>query len=301
MVLGDFNAKFKGPMSNFTHNQRSSVPEDFATSNALISLNVQSDRKGPCYTYQGYESGPTTMIDHDFVSLEYETCMNKVFVLDELNVSDHLPVLCSMQLRSGSYNNVTRGSRYNGISWRKAKSIECSNDDIEVYYNAITPAILKASDEILPRKSFKPTLKPYWTAWISDGRPRNPTEQSYSAYKTAKSLFRRELRDAYNTYLFEVSKALEDSVDVDQRYVWSVLRGRKKFKPTCSTLKVDNIEYATPCDICAGFSHHFERIFSQTQPTNSDFEKHVLQSVRDIRSNLENGENESPTFDLRAV
>jgi hypothetical protein len=90
----------------------------------------------------------------------------------------------------------------------------------------------KAATETLPTVSFKKHLKPYWNSrltelhdamleyrqrWILDGRPRGCEHQSFANYKSAKYMFRDELRKANKNYEINASNLIEDSLEFDKK------------------------------------------------------------------------------------
>ncbi len=79
----------------------------------------------------------------------------------------------------------------------------------------LTSVMNKVSSEAVPRSTFKPYVKSYWTnelqmfrkrrdeqhrAWVTMGRPRDNDSEIWVSYKEAKRNFRREKRRAEAAY-----------------------------------------------------------------------------------------------------
>ena len=186
-LLDDLNCKIQGPRYNFSHDRRSVLVDGLLRNTDSISLHVQYFSEGPIWTFQSYEDGPKTVIDH-IVTQRNNICdIVKVYVPEEnlFNVSDHKPVICAINLqhtniRSSSCKIVSSAK----VSWSKAieKNVlkdytyavsqhlwtvtppgtMATPDEVESYYKTIVDAMIKADNETLPRKQFVKHVKPYW-------------------------------------------------------------------------------------------------------------------------------------------
>ena len=84
-----------------------------------------------------------------------------------------------------------------------------------------------------------------------------------------------------------ISNKLEESVDTDQKYIWALLKSRRKDK-----LKVNRKTSISNEDICRAWAEHFETIYNYDTSTASvDHVNLVTNDVRDIQS-LQKTKNE---------
>jgi len=163
-LLDDLNCKIQGPRYNFSHDRRSVLVDGLLRNTDSISLHVQYFSEGPIWTFQSYEDGPKTVIDH-IVTQRNNICdIVKVYVPEEnlFNVSDHKPVICAINLqhtniRSSSCKIVSSAK----VSWSKAIEknvlkdytyavsqhlwtvIPPTPDEVESYYKIIVDAMIK--------------------------------------------------------------------------------------------------------------------------------------------------------------
>ncbi|CAG2187282.1 unnamed protein product [Mytilus edulis] len=181
-----------------------------------------------------------------------------------------------------------------------APSSPATAETIESYYKTIVDAIMTADHDTLPHKSFVKHLKPYWTNtvkinhahmrkrradWIANGKIHNRNNSFFRAYKDAKRDFRKELELAYNAYMKDCAQKLEESIDSDQKYVWSVLKSRRKQKVICRELRVNGRTYTEDNDICEAWADHFESIFKTDRTLlNPEREQSMKQTIADIRN-----------------
>ena len=118
-------------------------------------------------------------------------------------------------------------------------------------------AISRADIETLPGKQYVKHLKPYWTntvkeyhtimilqrrTWIENGKFNDRNDKHYSDYKSAKLNFRKQLDLAYENYISKINRKIEESVDCDQRFVWSVIKSGRKSVSHCQQLKISGIQ-----------------------------------------------------------
>ena len=112
---------------------------------------------------------------------------------------------------------------------------------------------------------------------INRSKFHDPNNTHYAEYKKSKRKFRNDLDIAYDEYMNELSKKLEDSLDTDNKYVWAVLKGRRKRKPLCRELKVNGKTNISNTDKCDAWAEHFETIYqfdsSLTSQANEIFVK----------------------------
>ncbi|CAG2194964.1 unnamed protein product [Mytilus edulis] len=320
IILGDINAKVNGPRSfNSVRDKRSVTFAKFLDELRLVSLHLQSFGEGNTFTFQSYESGPSTAIDHILISKDNISLIDSARVLDDhsFNVSDHHPIIAKLILDNTVIADTETIIKQSKVSWNKAReknnledfsfatsqhlwgveipSLGCSNCDIECYYSNIVDAIQQAETETLPHKTFVKYLKPYWThhvnalhenmaskrqQWISCNRPRGE-HVIFQEYKSAKRNFRRELRNAYQKHMQETYNSLEKDFDIDQKRLWSFLNKNKKSKSCLSRLIVNGRQCSTQDDILDGWAEHFESIFKQNTESEpvSDKERAITKTV----------------------
>jgi hypothetical protein len=85
---------------------------------------------GSLYTFQGYENGPVSMINHIVISKELTSNVRNALVLTEgsMNVSDHYPVLCKLSLNTVMSRTVIYSDLTKRIAWDKARQNGCLDD-----------------------------------------------------------------------------------------------------------------------------------------------------------------------------
>ncbi|XP_063431682.1 uncharacterized protein LOC134714370 [Mytilus trossulus] len=324
-ILGDFNCKIGGPRYSFTQDRRSQLLESLLIDNNSISLHVQDFAKGPVCTFQSYEDGPKTGIDHIVTNKENTRDIYNVFVPDEsiFNVSEHKPIACTLLIEQchADSDNLYESVMADKVSWTKALETNSVNDysfavsqflwsvqmpsqpatkeDIELYYKTIIVAVQKADKETLPHKQFVKHIKPYWTKvvdlshktmlnkrilWILNGKVHDRSDQFFADYKHAKRTFRNEMDKAYNEHIMNIANRMEESMDNDQRYVWSVLKSRRKQKTFCRELNLNGVTHTNESEICEAWADHFESIFQfDSKLTNSENINLVKLEVNKIR------------------
>lgn len=69
-----------------------------------VSLHTQTFASGPIHTFQFYDGGPKTGIDPMITQRENVCYTSEVFIPDEdiFNVSDHKPIICTMEINRRS-------------------------------------------------------------------------------------------------------------------------------------------------------------------------------------------------------
>lgn len=110
ILMGDFNAKIHGPRYDFEHDERSRYLETVIDDINVFSVNCSNICTGPMFTFQGYENGPTTMIDHILLPCDTaDSVINTKIINDHgMNVSDHHPIICTISFKSTTALSVSR-------------------------------------------------------------------------------------------------------------------------------------------------------------------------------------------------
>lgn len=117
IIIGDLNVKIKGPRYQFKDDDRSSTFQTFLDRSNLLSVNVQSECKGPVHTFFP-QTGHCTGIDHVLIESSMYDLVKSCEVLDDnvINVSEHNPIVCSLNIPVSSYSTPPDLVKY---SWKK--------------------------------------------------------------------------------------------------------------------------------------------------------------------------------------
>ena len=128
----------------------------------------------------------------------------------------------------------------------------------------------------------------YRQKWILDGRPRGGEHQSFANYKSAKYLFRDELRKAKENYEINASNLIEDSLEFDHKTAWSLINCRRSHKSNAVILKTNDNLLTDPNDVCNEFAKHFEQIVKI--PNDAPNDPDIVKRVSDFRAQCCDGE-----------
>ena len=320
ILMGDFNSKIGGPRYQVTSNVRAKMCSSLMGEHNLFSVNMELFCKGPIVTFQSYDGGPSTCIDHILMNNAKKHTVIRAEVLDNHSfaLSDHHPVLCTLILESviptWPVNNYEQS-----VSWDKArrthKTLDYSyavsqnlwtlefpqvndTDEIEIYYSKIVDAIKKAENDTLPYKKFKRHVKPYWNDnltslrdsmrthrinWINNCHCYNQTCPYFQRYKSTKKVFREFLRKALDEYESSLAKQIEEDIDYDQKSVWSIINKRKK-KPIFNTLKKGDSVFTDPNDVSNIWYDHFRNVFSPSTYSEQGRQDEISERVSTIRT-----------------
>ncbi|CAG2238660.1 unnamed protein product [Mytilus edulis] len=233
------------------------------------------------------------------------------------NVSDHKPI---------RYDDLTDQRR---ISWTKAvqngaiadysfavspflldiKTPTATPAIIEQYYSEIVDGILRAHMETLLGKQYVTHLKPYWAktvkeyhtimrlqrrTWIENGKCHDRNDKHYSDNTSAKLNFRKQLELAYENYISEINRKIEESVDCDQRFVWSVIKSGRKSVSHCQQLNISGIQLISSDEIRDGWVTHFQSVFSfDSNLINPVNEKATDNTTNDLLETIRTNTNEN--------
>jgi hypothetical protein len=114
-----------------------------------------------------------------------------------------------------------------------------SVDDIDNFCNDLYNILHTAASLFIPVAKFKPYLRPEWTPtvknlhcrerhkrniWISEGRPRGMTHESYKNYKRAKRDFRNEFDAEHERYMTSGFQDIDEASECDIRLFWKLLK-----------------------------------------------------------------------------
>ncbi|CAC5420095.1 unnamed protein product [Mytilus coruscus] len=165
ILMGDFKSKIGGTTFQIKNDERSRLCKTLMSTHNLCPVNIELMCKGPVNTFQSYEGGPSTCIDHILVNHAKLQHVKQAKVIDNhsFSTSDHHPILYILETESHIPSQVETGEPT--VSWERARNTNCiedytfavSNnlwtvkfpntalpDVIESYYSCIVSAIKKA-------------------------------------------------------------------------------------------------------------------------------------------------------------
>ena len=326
LILGDFNAHLQGKRFIKNTDARGRSLLDLMHGLNLLAINTLPNCIGSYFSFRSYGDLYESLIDHILIPSERLDTVLSCEILDDdvLNVSRHLPVVCSVSIPTANLN-VQNFDFPAHVKWEKlddasktsyradlealllsscdSTGLSC-NDSIDRQYSHIVNSILRASDK-LPKTRFKPFLKPYWDSilkhlhavmrgkrreWIRNGRPRGMQNISYKEYKTAKTLFRAHHRRCAENYLTELNLEIDKAAEIDSAVFWKKVNNRRKTSHTSagSEINFSGTVCRDPSDIVQGWGQYFSNLYSDTQRDHYDteFQSGIEESVQRIISNF---------------
>ncbi|CAG2193454.1 unnamed protein product [Mytilus edulis] len=322
ILMGDFNTKIQGPRYKFNPDERSRLMYSLIQEYELFSVNTQMFCHGPVTTFQSYDNGPSTCIDHILMPLSEIGKVSNAKVIDSqpFSVSDHRPILCSITIENSVLTHTEGEQSTRSVSWDRARKFGYINDYsfalsqhlwtsefprheinkliIEDYYDKIVSAIKQAEQETLPYSIFKPYQKPYWNKslthlrdmmrlnrieWLNNCNCHDLKCDAFNHYKQAKRAFRDAQRSAIDEYESAIAQKIENDIDVDQKSVWIILNKRKQKPHTCTALKKDGTLFTDSNDLMSIWYDHFQNVFSQSVYSEPDRETYISDRVSTIR------------------
>ncbi|CAG2206918.1 unnamed protein product [Mytilus edulis] len=307
ILMGDFNSKIDGPRCKIKHDERSKLCKTLMATHNLCSVNMELMCKGPVNTFQSYEDGPSTCIDHILINRTKLQHVKQAKVIDNhsFSTSDHHPIVCTLETESHLHHPQETSDPT--VSWERARSTNsiedytfavstnlwtvnfpttATPDVIESYYSCIVSAIKKAEKDTLPYKKFNRHSKPYW----------NPN----------LTVLRDSMRSIRNEWINNChchdtnSKTIESNLDIDQKTVWTIINNRKKKSSACSALVKDGVTYTDPKKINDIWLSHFQNVFSPSTYTDPKRETEITEKVSSIRK-IVNRDQNNITFKLSDV
>ena len=134
------------------------------------------------------------------------------------------------------------------------------------------------------RKKYVSDLKPYWNSeltaahdsmslvrreWCRQGRPRDATDQAFSAYKTAKREFRRLHRKCVNIYLSNLNNEIDRMAEVDSHKFWKMVNARRNRNRSSlsSGINFDGTTVRDRDSISDGWYHYFRELYQPSPIT----------------------------------
>jgi len=313
ILAGDFNAQYS--THGAPENIKSKMLMNFMEKHSLMSVQYLNDELNR-YTY----IPKRTTIDHILIESTNKACVLDFNVMkeDDILTSDHVPILA--KLKSSTALPATQ-TRVPSTAWNK-----CTDDDMTKYQDRLSQCLtclqeeniqddpnllntyvveaMRAAEQQLPRSRFNKNAKPYWCeslkelhrtakklrkSWVTKGKPRGHSFESYTKYKTAKSQFRKLQRQKQAEYEQKSYDELNKAADIDYRLFWKLLNKKKcRRTDTCNELKVESTTY-TGDEIVDGFKNYYKQVFdcdNITTRRDADMENYVrLNTVVECKEN----------------
>ena len=141
---------------------------------------------GATSSHVNYNGQSESLIDHILLPIEKVDLVSDCSILDDdaLNVSNHRPVVCTLNFPlMNVYDNGSGDSSFN-INWRNVRgetlanykeyclvdeSLKClshvdvdSKQCVDFLHDGIVSSIRRISEDCIPKSDFKHFLKPYW-------------------------------------------------------------------------------------------------------------------------------------------
>ncbi|VDI10630.1 Hypothetical predicted protein [Mytilus galloprovincialis] len=273
IVAGDFNTSCRVTDLERTNVNKSIIFSNFILRNNIVPINASSLCDPSSFTFI-----PTrTVLDYFLVS---EELANDVTFCENIPegtlslTSDHLPVFLQLSIPFVAYS---------------------SNGD--TLASKLTDKLKECTNITIPSGSFNPNTKPYWSdqvkqahkaerlarrTWINHGRPRGKSFPSYVEYKSAKNEFRNRQRFAYNAYMYNTYREIDEAAECDVRLFWRLI-SRRKGRKTNQILEIlhDNRQCKSPEDISNAFADFYAGVNTPTENAkfDSDFKAYVTEFV----------------------
>ncbi len=278
---------------------------------------------GPVYTYCGENGGMSYIDHCVVSSQLADRCVNcKVLGDEPENTSDHLPLCVEVLLKHCVYNpkpTVARTSWekvlkqgaeqvytnllenrlhvYFDNGYPQSPPSDWSVHDIDAVYNELVSCI-KHVDAHLPKSKFKKAYKPCWTerlsqlvkekksawkAWSDHGKPRDPLNPLWQAYKESKRSLRRELRWHSNQQDSKFAQEVVNADGMDQDYFWSLINRRRSKKNTLvhPFQKTDGSVLTDMKDIRTAWGVYYKDLYTPKDTGYNQAFKEQVDSVMD--------------------
>jgi len=297
IFMGDFNAN---PQKEKLLGRDKSLSEFVNTCN-IVATNMLPICEGPTHTFVSYDDSCVSCIDYIFVPCEYVDFVTYCEVADDscLNVSRHRPILCcfDIDISNLSHMYVPECS----IRWKYVQSEQLmaycellsesvnaiDTHDCDVFYTTLCDVIHECARRVIPVKTYRRHLKPYWvtelsdahqrmkasrTLWCRAGRPRGQQFPEYVQYKTAKQSFRHEHRRCANSYLTDLDNKLENDAVEDTVSFWRSVNARKKSNcvKVGDGIQFDGKMFRSREDIVTQWGQYFKNLYTPLVSTVND-------------------------------
>ena len=168
------------------------------------------------------------------------------------------------------------------------------NIDVDKFVQQFCRYVLNASSN-LPKVKYNKALKPYWNdqltnlskqqkaawkAWVSEGRPRDPSNPYFTKYKHAKRNFRNMQRACTLEYEKQCMNELVNSQEVDQRYFWYCVYKNKRAGKTISPILDESGNLLTDInDIRKEWNSYYAELYAFRDNSDKEFASFVNKEV----------------------
>ena len=254
IFLGDFNADpglSGGPYSTVTtaSNEQGRILTRYLTNWDYVSVHLHCNSSDHPHTYVSEAHNSKSTIDHIITHRGNLDLFRNVSVLedDSVNLSDHLPITCTLESAMESQASVSRGKPNPSLStgrpnWSKLTKEDITNlytdpleerlsdfplidvspcstcseaeEVIETYTASLTSALLTVAEDNVPVRKFRPYLKPQWNDELR--KARKSSTKAWLTWRRAGKPFdkshpiRMEYKSAKGKFRSELCHHLKD-------------------------------------------------------------------------------------------
>lgn len=325
LIMGDFNTELNG------NDARSRQFLNMLATHQSTAVTKTSLRTGADVSYVPFNGGEGSLIDHFAMPTDKmnQVVLCEVAIDTALNVSNHRPILLILKFDSNCDGIRNKAGAYN---WKKLSNDDIQStytqmvdetlqrqnahnnanphDNLSIYQN-IASTLLACSEATIPRRSYRPHLKPFWNTdiddahremlqkrhvWIQQGRPRSIFDESYLNYKNSKCVFRRLLRNASYKYLQKLNDDIDSAAAIDQTAFWKLVNARssKTTKPMGGELIFNGQSYRDDAEMANQWGMYFEELYKPDDNGQFD-EDHRLYITREVVSYMQRNDSDENT------
>ena len=307
IILGDFQSYpiIQNTTRIAQQNKLSKHLTEFMEENELNPIDITKG-EGPTYTYQHISLPNRSYIDHILTSneLSKKTCHTKVIEPSASNISDHLPVTTTIELKKSEQiesikqdepneypqlpNFIWYNKRFISIYQNRIdsaiKQLTLNANDIETDISKLNETLRQcASDSFAQLNNnhfnFKP--KKWWSndltlsrnklhqmfnLWRDQGFPRSQDNIAFQRYLFARKQFRNMVKRAKNQANVDHYINVDKLKNLDARSYWKNIKINKNSAQKLFTIngKTTNPEIRTE------FKKHFENLLNIPRTPNID-------------------------------
>lgn len=332
IICGDFNCSVSSGVRSLPSDnadpRRTALLHRIMKDNNQVSLVTIDICEGPLMTYNPYNGGTGTQIDH--ILIDHDQVRDHVvhaFVHDDhaLNTSDHVPISVIINVSLTAYDIKTRSvyrwdkadrtkygellDNYLDACGVRTYSIRCDSD-IDNLCDTLTKCMIEISDMVVPKSKYCSHKKPYWTTelgvmhkhqkqlrrtWISEGRPRGVCYPSYVSYKQAKHVFAKTLKFSVSQYEQQQFHDISLSRDLNIAQFWKYIRGQRQQRVGLNVICDEQGTYETPDDQLKMWLKHFQSILNESTDEasmyDSDFKGYIESEVQRLKNDMNKHDN----------
>ncbi|CAC5424032.1 unnamed protein product [Mytilus coruscus] len=188
--------------------------------------------------------------------------------------------------------------------------------DLETKAIKLTNKLKEYANITIPSGSFNPKTKPYWSdevkqahkaerlarrIWIHQGRSGLVNIPSYVEYKSAKNKFRNRQRFAYNAYMDNTYRVIDEVDECDDTLLRLISRQKSRKTNHISEILHHNRQCKSPEGISNAFAALYADVYTPTENTkfDSNFKAYVTEFVdRTLESSATNNCIKEATINL---